>query len=145
MEITMSGKFIGYHAEHEPALYVRKELVLSDAVKKAVLKLSALGIVKGFCNGTELGEDLLTPGWVNYHKRIPCYTFDITDKLQAGTNALAFTLGHGWAIGTIAWFGTKNYGNQPLMWCEVEVEYEDGRTEIIGSDDTFKVAFGAIR
>ena len=145
MEIAMSGKFIGYHAEHELALYVRKELTLSGTVKKAVLKLSALGVVKGFCNGAELDEDLLTPGWVNYHKRIPYYTFDITEKVQTGANALAFTLGHGWAIGTIAWFGTKNYGNQPLLWCEAEVEYADGRTEIIGSGDTFKVTFGAIR
>ena len=115
------GNFIGYQKEHEQALYIRKEVLLRTSVEKATLKLSALGIVKGFCNGKEMDRDLLTPGWTNFHKRIPYYVIDITDHLQEGKNVLAFTLGNGWAIGTVAWFGKKHYGNQPLMWCEMEI------------------------
>ena len=77
----MKGKFIGYHAEHAQALYVRKELDLTGSVEKVTLKLSAHGIVKGFCNGSELDEDLLTPGWVNYHKRIPCKQYKTSHQL----------------------------------------------------------------
>ncbi len=138
------GNFIGYHQEHEEALYLRKELFVKQSIQKATLKLSALGVVKGYCNGEEIDCDLLTPGWTNYHKRIPFYNFDITPFLQIGKNVLAFTLGDGWAVGKIAWFGKKHYGNQPLLWCDVEIEYQDGTSEKIGSDDTFKVSFGQI-
>ena len=138
------GNFIGYHYEHEKALYIRKELFANLPIQKATLKLSALGIVKGFCNGQEIDCDLLTPGWTNYNKRIPFYTFDITTRVQQGKNAIAFTLGNGWAVGRIAWFGKQHYAKQPLLWCEVEIQYADGTCEYIGSDETFKLAFGMI-
>ena len=136
--------FIGYHEEHEKALYIRKEFFVSSSIAQATLKLSALGIVKGFCNGEEMDCDLLTPGWTDYNKRIPFYTFDITKRLQEGKNVLAFTLGDGWAIGKIAWFGKKHYGKQPLMWCDIQIEYSDGSIEYIESDDSFKLSFGQI-
>lgn len=138
------GKFIGYFKEHEEALYLRKTFWLEQIPKKAALKLSALGIVKGYVNGKEIDCDLLTPGWTNYHKRIPFYTFDVTERLQKERNAMAFTVGDGWAIGKIAWFGRHHYGEQPLMWCELEIEYADGTTECISSDDTFKLSFGQV-
>lgn len=139
------AKFIGYQTEHENALYIRRVFKVEKSIERATLKLSALGIVKGFCNGKELDCDLLTPGWTNYHKRIPFYTFDVTGQLQMGENVLAATLGNGWAIGKIAWFGTKHYGNQPLMWCKLEIEYADGTKECVESDENFKVAFGQIQ
>lgn len=138
------GYFIGYHQEHEEALYIRKKVFIERAPRKATLKLSALGVVKGFCNGEEIDCDLLTPGWTDYNKRIPFYTFDITRRLQAGKNVLAFTLGDGWAVGKIAWFGKQHYSRQPLMWCELELEYADGTTDCISSDDTFKLSFGKV-
>lgn len=80
-EKTMA-KFIGYHKEHEEALYFRKELIIRKTIQRATLRLSALGIVKGFCNGLELDSDLLTPGWTNYNQRIPYYIFNIKEHLQ---------------------------------------------------------------
>lgn len=138
------GLFIGCRDEHREALYIRKKLMIQKPLKKALLKLTALGVVKGYCNGEELDCDLLTPGWVDYRKRIPYYTYDITDRLKAEDNVLAFTLGDGWAVGKIAWFGRRVYGRQPLMWCDIELEYADGTTECIGSDNTFKFSFGQI-
>ena len=138
------GLFIGCRDEHREALYIRKKLMIKKPLKKALLKLTALGVVKGYCNGEELDCDLLTPGWVDYRKRIPFYTYDITDRLKAEDNVLAFTLGDGRAVGKIAWFGRRVYGRQPLMWCDIELEYADGTTECIGSDNTFKFSFGQI-
>ena len=138
------GQFIGYYKEHIKALYIRRKIKIQKPLKKVLLKLTALGVVKGFCNGEELDCDLLTPGWVDYHRRIPFYTYDITDRLQEGENVLAFTLGDGWAVGKIAWFGRQHYRKQPLMWCDIELEYADGTRECIGSDSTFKISFGQI-
>ena len=136
--------FIGYHKEHEAALYIRKVLFAKQPIRKATLHLSALGIVKGYCNGEEIENDLLTPGWTDYAKRIPYYTYDVTDFINEGKNVLAFTLGNGWAVGKIAWFGRKIYSNQPLMWCDLRIEYKDGTVEHIKSDDTFKMSYGQI-
>ena len=138
------AKFIGYHKEHEEALYFRKELIIRKTIQRATLRLSALGIVKGFRNGLELDSDLLTPGWTDYNKRIPYYIFNIKERLQIGKNVLAFTLGNGWAIGRVGWFGKNHYGRQPLMWCDLELEYADGSRECIGSDNTFKLSFGQV-
>lgn len=139
------GYFIGYGKEHDEALYIRRKFVVNKTLIKAVLKLSALGVVKGYCNGREFDEDLLTPGWTDYSKRIPFYAFDITEHLFQGDNALGFALGAGWAIGKIAWFGKQHYGKYPLMWCALHLEYADGTTECIESDDTFKMSFGQVR
>ena len=140
----MQGYFIGQEKEHNQSLYIRRLFIIKKQTVKASIKLSALGVVKGFCNGSELDYDLLTPGWTDYNKRIPYYTFDITDKICLGNNVIAFTLGHGWAIGNVGWFGKKQYGNQPLMWCELELQYIDGTKDVIVSDDNFKLTFGQI-
>ena len=138
------GSFIGHHREHDEALYVRKAFAVETLPVKAELKLSALGVVKGFCNGKEIDEDLLTPGWTNYHIRIPYYTFDITQQMRQGTNVIGFSLGHGWAVGKIAWFGKQHYSKQPMMWCSLQLTYADGTTECIESDESFRISFGQV-
>lgn len=138
------GHFIGYQQEHEQALYIRKKVHIEQEIEKVTMRLSALGVVKGFCNGEEIDNDLLTPGWTDFHKRIPFYTFDLTKYMREGQNVLAFTLGNGWGVGTVAWFGKKHYSKQPLMWCDIEIVYSDGTTECVGSDNTFRLTFGQI-
>ena len=103
---------------------------------------TALGIVKAYCNSAQLGEDVLTPGWTDYHIRIPYYTEDLTNKLKIGDNVLAFALGNGWAVGKIGWFGDKHYAGRPMMWCRISIVYQDGTSECFGSDKSFVVSFG---
>ena len=115
--MTRSGvmiTFIGYPQSQSKALYLRKVFNLKKPIRKAELYYTALGIVKAYCNSSELGEDILTPGWTDYNVRIPYYTEDISDRLTVEKNTLSFILGNGWAVGKIVWFGNKHYVSRAM-------------------------------
>lgn len=139
------GKFIGMREKTEKAVYFRRTFVLTKEIKRVTVKASALGIFKFFFNGEEGADDLLSPGWTNYHKRLPYYVYDVTDRAAVGENCVGFVVGNGWAAGKIAWFGKNFYSDRPLLWCEIFAEYADGTSERFGADRAFKCSFGAIR
>ena len=65
-----------------PSPYFRKSFRLSKEVASAKLLISALGVFKVYINGKSAGDDFLSPGWVDYSKKLPLIEYDITDKLQ---------------------------------------------------------------
>ena len=132
MTATMAY-FIGYRQSAPNALYFRKTIELTKPIAQAYLDFSALGIVKPYCNGAALGEDMLSPGWTDYHVRIPYCTLEVTERLQMGANVFAFAVGHGWAVGRIAWFGSMHYSSRPLLWCRIRLRYTDGSEAEFGS------------
>ncbi len=138
----MNG-FISCENAVERALYFRKEITVS-AEERVVVRLSAMGLVKGYVNGISFDGDYLTPGWQNYHKRIPYYEFDITDKVQEGQNCLAFVVGNGWACGKIAWFGKNKYAEKPYLWCKISIFGKEGQRDIF-SDESFACCDGEVR
>ncbi len=138
----MNG-FISSENASENAIYFRKEIRV-NAGERVVVQLSALGLVKGYVNGVPFGDDYLTPGWQNYHKRIPYYEFDVTDKVKTGENCFAFIVGNGWACGKIAWFGKNKYAEKPYLWCRISLSDGKSQREFF-SDESFECAEGEIR
>ena len=53
-----------------PLPYFRKTFSVKKGVKKATLFASALGVFKIYLNGAEVSNDYLSPGWVNYSKKL---------------------------------------------------------------------------
>jgi len=47
-------------------------------------------------NGEKIGDHVLDPGTTDYNKRVLYETYDVTDYLKAGTNAVGVMLGNGW-------------------------------------------------
>ncbi len=138
----MNG-FISCENASQNAIYFRKEIKVKDG-ERVIVSLSALGLVKGYINGFPFDCDYLTPGWQNYHKRIPYYEFDITDKVTKGKNCLAFVVGNGWACGKIAWFGKNKYSDKPYLWCKISILDGKKRKEIF-SDESFTCEEGEVR
>lgn len=87
--------------DHRHLPLVRTEVELKEQPKRARLYLSALGLVEAEINGVKVGNDALVPGWSNYNQRVECFTYDVTDELQSGANALGFWLGDGWYRGRL--------------------------------------------
>ena len=54
-------------------------------------------------NGKKVGDQVLTPGWTSYGKRLQYQVYDVTDMLIKGNNAIGAVLGDGWYRGTLAW------------------------------------------
>jgi len=72
--------------------YLRRSFEVTGKVKQARLYITAKGLFKPYVNGAEIaGEDVMTPGWTPYAKRVESLTYDITDNIVQGENAIAAT------------------------------------------------------
>jgi len=65
-------------------------------VTAARLYVTALGSYRMFINGARVGQDVLTPDFTDYAKRVLYQTYDVTNLLASGQNAVAGILGYGW-------------------------------------------------
>jgi alpha-L-rhamnosidase len=75
---------------------LRHEFRLSGAVKRARAYVTSHGLYELSINGQRVGDDLLTPGWTSYNRRLQYQTYDVSDSLKNGTNAVGVYLGNGW-------------------------------------------------
>jgi alpha-L-rhamnosidase len=127
-----------------PAPYLRKAFTLPTGVKRARLYVTALGLFECSINGQRVGEDVLTPGWTDFHKRVRYMTYDVTSLLKSGENALGAILGDGWAVGHVAWNHRQLYADRPRLFAQLEITLADGKTIVVSTDSTWKYNFGAI-
>lgn len=119
--------------------YLRKEFTLKAEVKNAYVCASALGLYQLYLNGRKVGNDELTPGWTSYHRHLRYQTYDVTELLKTGENAIGASLGAGWYKGKMGFVGTRNnYGSRTALLVQLLVEYEDGTSQIIATDMTWK-------
>ena len=129
------------------ARMLRHEFNIGKKVKSAVAFISGLGLFEFYLNGEKIGDQVLAPGLTEYNKRAFYMTFDVTQKLLSGKNALGAILGNGrfFSMRGGGTENTRNYGF-PKMICQLMVKYEDGTEESILSDETWKLtANGPIR
>ncbi|MBR3681001.1 MAG: family 78 glycoside hydrolase catalytic domain [Clostridia bacterium] len=130
-----------------PSPYFRRGFSVASDVKRATLYVSALGVFKAFLNGAPVSNDYLSPGWVDYHKRLPYVTYDITDMLRK-RNAVGVVLGDGWAVGHLGStyaFKRCGYSERVEFTALLRIEYSDGHTDEISTDSTWRASSGAIR
>jgi alpha-L-rhamnosidase len=129
----------------DPAVCFRKDLTVAAGLRRATLRVTALGIVVPYVNGTRVGDDVLAPTWTSYRHRINISRHDVTALLTTGENTLGAVVGEGWAAGPLSWELTRHhYSDRPALYAELELEYAD-RTEVIGTDETFRVGDGPVR
>ncbi len=129
-----------------PAPYLRRDFTLRKSVRHATIYATALGDYELRLNGQRVGHDYLTPGWTEYAHRVPYQAYDVSSLVRRGSNALGAILGAGWYAGTMGNVGrTHYYGGYPRFLAQLEIEYDDGTRERVGTDRTWRAAFGPIR
>jgi alpha-L-rhamnosidase len=129
-----------------PCPYLRTTFALPRPVRRARLYATARGVYELRLNGRRAGDAVLAPGWTDYGHRIQYQTYDVSDLLSAGDNALGAILGTGWYAGYIGWHGeNKHYGVRPELLVHLIVEHDDGSTTTVVSDESWRVATGPIR
>jgi alpha-L-rhamnosidase len=136
-----------YDKYGNPSPYFRKCFSLEKEVARATLFASALGVYKLYLNGEEVSDDYLSPGWVDYSKKLPFMRYDVTDKL-CKNNAVGVVAGDGWAVGHLGStyaFRRNGYSDRVEFTALLKIEYTDGTTEEIATDETWKASRGAIR
>ena len=127
-----------------PAHYYRNEFSSSKKVTSARVYVTSLGLYQLFLNGEKVGDELFTPGWTSYNKRLQYQTYDVTDMIQQ-KNAIGAVLGDGWYRGNIAFSGQRHYyGDNLALLLQLKINYSDGTSKTIVSDKNWKVTTGPI-
>jgi len=134
-----------YDPDAEPSPLLRKTFDLQGDIVSARLYATAAGVYELYLNGERVGEDLMTPGWTSYNKRLQYQTYDVTDRLAQGVNALGAALGNGWYKGELAWENHRNiYGNVRAVLIQLHVRLADGSERVIVSDTSWKTSTGGL-
>jgi len=123
--------------------YLRKDFSSEKKVISARVYVTALGLYELFLNGQKVSTDLFTPGWTSYKNRIQYQTYDVTSMLKV-KNTIGAILGDGWYRGNIAWGGNNYYGKKQALLCQLQINYADGSSETILSDNSWRAATGPI-
>ena len=128
-----------------PVHYFRSELKLRKGVVKARIYASAHGLYELHINGRKVGDQEFAPGWTSYKKRLQYQVYDVTSDLQEGHNCLSAMLADGWHRGRIAYRGKDDpFKNQLSLLVQLEVEYENGRTQTFCTDKDWTASTGGI-
>ncbi len=128
-----------------PPPYLRRAFWVSRPVKRAVVYASALGLYELHINGKRVGEDYFTPGWTDYPTRVYYQTYEVTDLIKKGGNAIGAILADGWYAGYLG-FGKKreHYGSEPRLLVQLEIEYDNGHIQTVVTDGTWRASYGPL-
>jgi alpha-L-rhamnosidase len=127
-----------------PAPYFRTAFHVDRPIAAARLYITAIGVYEASLNGARVGDDLLTPGWTDYNKRVQYQAYDLTDQVQQGDNVLGALLGDGWGAGHVGWGERQRYVDRPRLLAQLQLRYQDGGTQTIVSDGSWRVTVGPI-
>ena len=129
----------------QPCPMLRKEFTVGGEIESARVYVTSLGLYQMELNGRRVGDQVFTPGWTSYNKRLQYQTYDITQHLKIGKNAVGVILGDGWFRGFFGWSNKRNnYGEKLALLAQIIIRYKDGDTEMVGTDETWKASTGPI-
>ena len=126
---------------------MRRSFVLDGEVASARLYVTAHGLYEAQLNGRVVGDEVLAPGWTSYARRLRYQSHDVTDLVRAGENVIGATVADGWYRGRLAWPPGRRavFGDRLGLLAQLEVRFTDGRTVVVGSDETWRWATGPVQ
>jgi len=121
-----------------PVSLLRTEIVVDKPVASARVYATALGLYEMEINGRRVGDEVLTPGWTPYDRRLLYQTYDVTSLLRPGANALGVSLGDGWYRGELIRNSRNVFGRERAALVQLHVRYTDGSSAVFGSNANWK-------
>ena len=127
-----------------PCFFRRFEL--KKEIDEAYLFATARGVYKVLINGEKLSDEVLAPGWTDYHKTFYYQGYDVTPLLKKGENAVGVSLGDGWYFGNLSAVGRNQYGAYPRLFTGFFIiRYKDGTSERVITDENWRAGEGPVR
>ncbi|MBQ1995136.1 MAG: alpha-L-rhamnosidase N-terminal domain-containing protein, partial [Clostridia bacterium] len=115
----------------------RKDFYIDKQVESAFLYITARGVYEATLNGQRVGDFIMAPGWTVYHKRLQVQKYDVTAFLQE-ENSLILHLAEGW-------FWRLKKSQPKAIIAQLHIEFSDGTTQDIGTDESWFVAESNLR
>ncbi|WP_406437305.1 glycoside hydrolase family 78 protein [Streptomyces sp. NBC_01613] len=126
-----------------PVPLLRREFDLPAEPVSARLYVTSLGVHRTTLNGRPVSDELLEPGWTSYPNRLLYATYDVTDLLLPGRNALSAAVGDGWYRGHLTWHKNRDvYGDTTALLAQLEVTLADGATVTVATDEHWRGGYG---
>jgi len=129
-----------------PVVILRHVFEVAKTVRSARLYATALGSYRFWINGAAIGDQVLAPGWTDFRDHVPYQVYDITNEMKSGKNAIGAYLAPGWYSTPLEWTQQpNNYGKTPpVLRAQLRVEYSDGTSEWLNTDQNWKAAISPI-
>jgi alpha-L-rhamnosidase len=131
----------------QPAPLLRHAFSVDRKVKQARAYICGLGYYELFLNGRKVGDHLLDPGYTRYDRRALYVTYDVTDLLERGPNAVGVILGNGWfnCHTKAVWnFHEAPWRAAPKLLFTLRIDYTDGSSVDVASGDRWLCSTGPI-
>lgn len=126
---------ISPRAPLEVAWY-KKDFEISKNIDTARLYICGLGYNEPYLNGAKVGDHVLDPGQTDYQNLAHYQTFDVTDHLKKGQNALSILLGDGWYNMDRMFSKARHLYGKPGFRTYLDIRYTDGsREKVISKED----------
>ncbi len=124
---------------------MRKVFELNKPVRRARAFVCGVGFCELRLNGNKVGEDVISTPRTDFRKKLLYNVYDVTPQLRHGSNALGIMLGNGWFNGQKKFWGWRYqwYGSLRAI-VQLEVEFMDGSTERVISDESWRGAWSPI-
>lgn len=122
---------------YHPCFERKFELEQAEKISKARIYITGLGLYEAYINGEKIGNEYLAPFCNDYHQEIQYQTYDIKELLQKD-NCIEIITGNGWYKGRLGYEGdAAYYGNRFGTIAELHIEYENGESFVLGTDETW--------
>ena len=118
---------------------LRKDFEITKSIRRARVYVCGLGFSELRLNGLKVGEDQLATPRTEFREKVYYNAYDIKDQLLQGSNTFGLLLGNGWFNGHKKYWGWQMqwYGS-PRAIVQLELEYEDGSSMSVVSDDSWQ-------
>ena len=130
-----------------PASLLRKEFTIEKPIESGRAYVCGLGYYELYINGQKVGDRVLDPAWTRYDVRQLYSTYDITNLLKPGRNAVGVMLGRGWyqlIQHDMVDFDKTIWTGQPKCILKLDLRHGDGSSEQIVTDTSWKGADGPV-
>ena len=127
-----------------PVSFLRRTFSILKSAKRAIIYVSALGLVEVEINGKKINKEYFTPGYSDFNKTVYYRAYDVTEFLQGGENAIGVILADGWYSGYVGLNSRHHWGDKPRVLIQLEITAEDEIKQYVVSDEDWKASYGPI-
>ncbi|MGT2756169.1 alpha-L-rhamnosidase [Streptococcus ovuberis] len=126
-----------------PTVYFKRVFTVQKPILAAQLVMTCQGIYQAYLNGEKVTEAIFTPDYTDYNDFLMYQTYDVTALVRGGHNVLAVEVADGWYAGRISvQGGSAQFGDQLALLADLELTFEDGSRDVIGTDQQFSAGSG---
>jgi len=129
----------------QKSIWLKKTFKVRKGVRKATVYICGLGFYELEVNQQKVGDAVLAPLWSDYDRTLYYNDYDVTRLLQRGKNEIRVLLGNGFYNEQGGRYHKMKISfGPPTLRFRLHLEYDNGSTADVFSDETWDFSLSAI-